>query len=369
MIQTLTQPKTQTLQRLAVVNLGHYTSSGGVGRVLGNLTRHWQTRLTLSEASFRNVALPILRNIPLGLQAPTNAQVVLFPQLTGASALRFSKLPSVVIVHDVGIVDFPEDNRERAWLDKTLVQQSFRDLRFASHVITVSEFSKARLLEHLPVLKNRVTAIPNGVDDIFLRCVLTKEEARVKLEQALSTPLQTPLLLYVGSEIKRKNIALLLEVLRDLKQSYPNAQLLKVGKPGQPRWREHTLAHLRGLEPGKDILFLDDASDELLCAAYRAANVFVSTSLYEGFGLPALEAMACATPVVVSSTSAFPEVVPHTQTVTPTREAFRAALRETLRMPVNPEALQQHARTFSWTHSAAQYLRVLENVLQGADRS
>jgi glycosyltransferase involved in cell wall biosynthesis len=364
MIQTLTPTSTQTLQHLAVVKLGRYNLAGGVGRVLGNLTRHWQTQLTLSEASFRKLELPLLRNLPLGLHTKGNVQVVLFPQLTGASALRFSKLPSVVIVHDVGIADFPEDNAERPWLDQRLVKQSFRDLRFASHIVTVSEFSKTRLLEHLPALKNRVTAIPNGVDDLFLRYNSSKEQARSKLEQALSKKLQAPLLLYVGSEIKRKNLPLLLETLRDLKQRYPKAQLIKIGKPGHPRWREHTLAHLDGLELGKDILFLENASDELLCAAYRAADVFVSASLYEGFGLPALEAMAVGTPVVVSDTSAFPEVLSQVgKVVAPTRAAYVTALYEVLKNPVEAEALRQHARSFSWSHAAARYLEVLGRVL------
>src|SRR5207249_8318392 len=118
-----------------------------------------------------------------------------------------------------------------------------------------------------------------------------------------------PLLIYVGSEIPRKNMALLLRVFRQVKNRHPAARLLKVGGAGHPRWRAATLrlAGELNLQIGEDLLILDRIDDALLADAYRAADVFVSASLYEGFGLPALEALALGTPVVVTDCGAFPE--------------------------------------------------------------
>lgn len=351
------------IPKVAVVNLNQYSPHGGVGRVLNSLLPYWQSQLEVSKASLSHVPLPLLRNVPVGVHTEPGSQLVLFPQLTGALALRrFQALPSLVIVHDVGIVDFPADGDKRDPIGAFLVEQSFYALKRASHVVTVSNFSKGRLLAHLPDLSGRVTAIPNGVDDTFLAFSQTKVEARRWLEGRLSTIFEGPLLIYVGSEIKRKNLSFLLDVLKQLKTAHPRLRLLKVGGPGHERWREATLEKMRqrGLRTTEDVVFLEGLSDAELAAAYRAADVFVSASLYEGFGLPALEAMAVGTSVVVANTSAFPEVVGSCGcAIAPEVNTFVSAVDETLEKPYSEGALKARARHFSWQTSAQQYLQVI----------
>jgi len=351
---------------LAIVNLDKLTSQGGIGRVIANLQSFWHKDLKLSNASFTSVPLPILRNLPNGIQRSPEAQCVLLPQLTGASALRsVNKIPSVVIVHDIGIVDFVADNDNRDYLSQYIVKQSFKKLNLASHVVTVSEFSKKKLLTFLPELSGRVTTISNGVDTQFLSYKKSVDGAKLDLKSLLGISLRGPLLIYVGSEIKRKNFPFLLDVMSELKSYYPDIQLLKIGKAGGEKWREQSLLEMkkRKLIQGQDVLFLEGLSDQHLADCYRAADLFVSPSLYEGFGLPVLESMAIGTPVVVTNKAAFPEVCGAVGcAVTPELSVFCQAIQGAIENPVSEDELRSYASAFSWNKSAESYLDLMRSL-------
>src|SRR3712207_3092032 len=96
----------------AVPGLDTYRVQTGIGRVFHSLCAYWGNRVQPIRASFSAFDVPVLRNRPLGVQAPSHADLVLLPKLTGAEALRRTGgLPSVVIVHDIGIIDFPGDRQ------------------------------------------------------------------------------------------------------------------------------------------------------------------------------------------------------------------------------------------------------------------
>ncbi len=352
---------------LGVLNLNAYSAKGGIGRVLFSLLEHWGDRVHQREAHFVALPLPLLRNFPVATD-PKNSEVILLPQLTGAEALaRTGSVPSLAIVHDVGIADFPDDRSGRSWLSQRKVMRSFYGLKHADKLVCVSHFCRERLEHHLPEVASKTQVIPNGVDDMFIQADNSQDaraRAKQRLEATLQAPLRAPLLVYVGSEIKRKNMPLLLESLAALQQTHPDAQLLKVGRAGGERWREATLDSMQacGLQVRQDVHILEDINDALLIDAYLAADVFVTPSLYEGFGLPALEAMAVGTPVVVSNQGALPEVVADAGwVVEPARDAFVHAIQAALEQGRDryAAAAKAHVAQFRWQDVADKYLEVL----------
>ncbi len=352
--------------RVAVPRLAGYHSQSGIGRVLHSLAQHWGERVCLHDAAFVAPQVPLLRNFPRGLRVCEGSDLVLLPQLSGAQALRnTNNVPAISIVHDVGIVDFPGDRATMNWLSRWSVRQSFWGLRHAQQVVTVSRFTRDRLLHYLPELSDRVSVVPNGVAPDLFNPRRSQTAARVRLAEQTGWQPGYPVLLNVGTETPRKNMPLLLEVLRQLKADYPNAQLIKVGQAGLPRWRKQTQrsAAALGLCVGRDILFLDQVDDDLLADAYCSADLFVSTSCYEGFGLPALEAMACGTPVVVAACAALPEIVGSAGWIAaPDAGAFGRVLRVALADPQRHERVSQGrawAARFTWAQAAERYLEIM----------
>jgi glycosyltransferase involved in cell wall biosynthesis len=121
-----------------------------------------------------------------------------------------------------------------------------------------------------------------------------------------------PYILYVGSERKRKNLERLLEAFALLKKSpdFNDLKLVKVGSPGRSEtFRQMTLRKVKELGLDGEVLFVDShIADDQLSAYYSSARVLVYPSLYEGFGLPVIEAMACGCPVITSNVSSLPEI-------------------------------------------------------------
>jgi glycosyltransferase involved in cell wall biosynthesis len=289
--------------------------------------------------------------------------------MTGAQALADTRgIPSLVIVHDVGIVDSTTDRAGMNWITRRSVQCSLRGLRHATKIATVSRFTAGRLLAFLPELEERIVTIPNGVDTQFLEYQAPRQAARVAVERQIGRPIDGPLLLYVGSEVPRKNVGVLLQAFRLVRDAFPNAQFLKVGNPGHDRWRALTLqlAAEIGLNVGSDLIFLEDVDDELLIHLYRAADAFVSASRYEGFGLPVLEAMAVGTPVVATNCGAFPEVVGSFGWLTdPDADAIANTVHSVLDDPCREErvaAARSHASLMSWARAADAYLDLLQHL-------
>ncbi|RIH83170.1 glycosyltransferase family 4 protein [Calidithermus roseus] len=354
---------------LAVPNLETYSPQSGIGRVLSSLRAGWGERVRVVGAAYRSLPLPLLRTRPIGVRLEQPADLVLLPQLTGAEALRDTGgLPGAVIVHDIGVVDFPGDRGTLGWWGHKSVEASFYGLRWASRVIAVSEFTRRRLLRHLPQLEGRVEVVLNGVDPAFLEPGPTPEQARERLSEYLGRELKGPLVLYVGTELPRKNVGLLLRAFARARQDFPGAVLLKVGGAGGPRWREQTQAVLRelALREGQDVLFLQNVDDALLRLAYCAADAVALPSLYEGFGLPALEALACGTQVLVTDCAALPEVVGKVGVVVePRLEAFAGALGRLLATPPTQEwrqAARDHARRLTWPSRAEAYLDIIRRM-------
>jgi alpha-1,3-rhamnosyl/mannosyltransferase len=210
-------------------------------------------------------------------------------------------LPTVTTVHDLSVVEHPEWHpRERV----RLFERHFeRGLRRAARLIAVSEFTKARLVAGFGLAPERICVTYQAPREAFRP--RDRDETRSVLEQFR---LRAGFFLFVGTLEPRKNIGVLLEAYHYLPAALRRRlPLVIVGAWG---WRSAGLAEqIERATGAAEVRHLGYVDDRALACLYSACTAFVWPSLYEGFGLPPLEAMACGAPVVVSDTSALPEVV------------------------------------------------------------
>jgi glycosyltransferase involved in cell wall biosynthesis len=278
--------------------------------------------------------------------------------------------PYVTTVHDISFRLHPEWFRLR---DRLLLNATVPlSMRHAARVITVSESSRADILREYGLPERQVAAIPNGVPEPFASVAPTpewKETARHLAKNRYG--LEGPFVLSVGVLQPRKNLRLLAAAFASARAGHgvPHA-LVVVGKMGWGGGLD-ALKQAAGGSAGA-IVATGYVPDEDLPLLYGACDLFAYPSLYEGFGLPPLEAMACGAPAVVSDAPAMPEVVGDAARIVPAtdREAWAAALRELLCDPGLRAELSrrgiERARAFTWERSARLTLDAYRAALAGA---
>jgi len=266
----------------------------------------------------------------------------------------FIKRPFLITVHDLVRCCFRFE-RETI-MECILLKLDIRGIKKASHVIAVSQNTKSDLIKFLNIPAEMITVIYNGIDHRIFRPVKSK-------------PFDEPYILYVGTERARKNLSSLFQAFSRLKEEFQGLKLVKVGTPGRSAaFRKRTKKQIESLGINEDVIFVDWAARNDLPAYYSSASLLVYPSLYEGFGLPPLEAMACGCPVVTSNTSSLPEVVGDAAiTVDPHDvDALTNAMREVLtndglRAAMIEKGLAQ-AKKFSWEKTAQETSAVYERV-------
>jgi glycosyltransferase involved in cell wall biosynthesis len=206
---------------------------------------------------------------------------------------------SVVTIHDLGYLAEPNSHppTQRAQLDWT----TRWNVRASAGLIAVSESTKQDLIEHLDVDPARIRTVYHGVSSHFAPAPEAEIEAiRRKFELGPSV------VLAVGTLQPRKNLVRLIQAFERLATQAPEVQLVLSGAPG---WKFQQILHRATASPfHKRIKHIDYIPDAELPALYSSGAVLAFPSLYEGFGLPALEAMACGTPVVAANRSSLPEI-------------------------------------------------------------
>lgn len=236
--------------------------------------------------------------------------------LTGqtlATLLLFQRFPGpvVVTVHDIipyMMRNDPEFNTFRHPVEAFFFWLSMQGLKRADALVAVSEYTKKTLVDFLKIAPEKIHVVPEAVDAQKFHPAQVPDAfyEKYRLDQGQKH------ILFVGSDDPRKNLAVLIRAFAAVKSQYPGVKLLKVGSGNFPGQRKRLLELIDGLGLRQDVLFFEAVPDEDLVYFYNLAVVFVLPSFYEGFGLPALEAMACGRPVIVSGSSSLPEIVGET---------------------------------------------------------
>jgi glycosyltransferase involved in cell wall biosynthesis len=273
---------------------------------------------------------------------------------------------SVVTIHDCIHLRFPQ------YLPSTLGHmyawgQMWTATHRASRVITVSEASKRDILRYFRVPDRQIDVIYNAIDDRFWGQPDADEIGRVRERYRLTDPF----VLYAGNIKPHKNLERLIEAFHLMRQDTPHlssVQLLIIGDEISKYATLRRAVHRHKLH--KHVRFFGFVSDQTLAALYRLADVFVFPSLYEGFGLPPLEAMASGTPVIASNVSSLPEVCGDAAMMIDPYDpaAIADAMRRVLETPALREDLQRRglarAREFSWERSIARVREIYDEVTQ-----
>ncbi len=267
---------------------------------------------------------------------------------------------SVVTLHDLGYLAFPEAHTARRRLELDLTTRW--SLRAARRVIAISQATKDDLVRHYGADPTRIAVVHHGLSAGFRP---VEDPALLAVARARHG-LPAPYLLYVGTLQPRKNLERLLEAFARAIGTSDAARGLTLAIAGRRGWLSAPIeARAKALGVAERVRFLGYLPDADLPALLSGATAFVFPSLYEGFGMPVLEAMACGAPVLTSNSSALPEVAGEAALLVDPRDTdaitaaiARLAADAPLRAELRARGLARAAR-FSWERCAQATLAVL----------
>jgi glycosyltransferase involved in cell wall biosynthesis len=270
-------------------------------------------------------------------------------------------VPSVVTFHDMSFFIYPKKH--------TLAKRYFfpwmmrRSSKRADMIIADSESTRRDAMRFIGIHPGKITTVHLGYQEIFRQ--ISDEEYLHVVRQRYSLP--DRFIFYAGALEPRKNIPLLLRVFEQLAQDQQELYLVLTGGTG---WdNQETLARMNSMHVRDRIVRLGHIDHIDLPAIFNLADVFVYPSLYEGFGLPPLEGMACGVPVITTNISSMPEVVGTAGLLVPPND--EAALSQAIQQVLGDDELRQRLREagpqraagFTWRHTADNTLKIYERVL------
>jgi glycosyltransferase involved in cell wall biosynthesis len=297
-----------------------------------------------------------------------NCDLVHIPNLF--SVPRFLPCPYVLTVHDM-LDHMTRTGQQSGFWGALQMQMTGRVLRDAERIFAVSNFTRCEISRVYDVPTERIEVVYNAIDERFLRGHATDADRELIAERYQVT---YPFLLYAGRISPHKNVVRMIEAFSALKtelekdELYPDLKLIIIGDDlsGNPDLRRTVVRS--GVQ--NDVRFLGFIPIEVLRIFYDSAKIFVFPSLYEGFGLPPLEAMAHGTPVVTSNVSSLPEVVGNAAVLVNPENVFeimRALHRVLVDKPLRDRMKErgyQQAKKFSWEISVRRVLDVYRQIAQ-----
>ena len=265
--------------------------------------------------------------------------------------------PAIVTVHDLIHVLHPRSPLHSIY-SRWMIRSACRRAR---RVITVSETTARDLRVHLDVPPEKVRVIPNGVAPRFRR--LPELETRACLDRL---GIRRPYVLFVGNWLPHKNVETLIRAWATLPKPRPDL-LLCGGGFDRAAPVQRALEKCRARD---QVRFLGTVEEEALVALYNGAELFVSASIYEGFGLPIVEAFACGVPVLATDGGAVPEIAGDAALLVPALRVDRIADEmcrllgdQQLRQELAERGLRRAAR-YSWDEAARTTIQVYEEAIR-----
>ena len=279
---------------------------------------------------------------------------------TGSAPLYLTSARRVATIHDVIPYVYPETSTRLDWLIYHIwLPLAVRRLHA---IITDSQASKRDIVLHLPVHPEKIMVIPAAASAHY----------RPMPGEAIEPALQrygvtSPYILYVGSLESRKNLPRLLQAYAKLREWSQQWHLVIVGAR---KWKYTPIFEtVQQLDLQSHVHFTGYVEEEDLPALYNGADLFMFPSLYEGFGLPVLEAMACGTPVVTSNSSSLPEVAGDAALLVDPYDvdAIAGAMQRVLAKPDLAGEMREkglaNAAQYTWERTARETIAVYEKVL------
>ncbi len=331
-------------------------------------SRRWLDGLaTKSNGRVRIKELPALDSLSLKNQAllyrvVNSEKVDIFHSPVQGGLPWFKPYKTVVTVHELVHLVFPDK-----YLDKYLVGRRYR-LEYmariratagATKIITISQNTKKDVIKFLKVPGDRISVVYNGVSEKFKPVQDNGLFNRLKTAYRL----KERFIMYAGGFEERKNILRILKAFRLAKNNMPDSTtLLMVGKLDSEG--EALLKGISDRSLFNDVIFSGFVKEEELVSLYNACELFLFPTLYEGFGLPALEAMACSKAVIVANNSSLSEITGDTgYQVDPYDEV---GIAEGIRVLLSDRVLRSRlegkagarAKDFSWTRAASETVKV-----------
>ena len=283
---------------------------------------------------------------------------------------RYMPLPYVLTVHDLQTFLHPRGDNSmfRRLFHSRLTRHA---LRHAARICAVSRFTRSEVSRVFGIPEESIEVVYNAIDENFQRGHATDADRRMIAERY---QVNYPFLLYAGNIKPHKNVGRIIEAFSALKGElhkegkFPDLRLIIIGD----ELSQHPDLRRTVIRSGvqNEVRFLGFVPTEVLRIFYDLAKIFVFPSLYEGFGLPPLEAMAHGTPVVTSNTSSLPEVVDGAAVLVNPENVFeimhalhRALLDQPLRERLKARGYEQVER-FSWQASVTRLMAIYEEAAQ-----
>lgn len=362
--------------KIALIN--NASSNSGIGKYAFNIFREYrkmgetadmiylrcrdeklnvnEDRIDVVESPFKfagmslNLILYFSKKLPEGYDVYHYTNQIL-------SILCNLRHPSIITCHDL----IPLELKEYVRYD--LVQYVFsrlttRYMKYAERIITNSEYSKKRIIKHLKISEGKIDVIYYGIDhDVF------KLRDKLKTRENLGLPKNKKIILNVGSEEPRKNVLTLFKALYKLNKSNPNVLLIRIGEKNR---QVKALTDHLGLN--NKIIYTGPMPNRDVALFYSSADLYVSPSYYEGFGLTPLESMASGCPVICGDIAASREIIGDAGILVNPFDvsALAGKMREVLINSALREALikrgLKRAKMFTWHKAAKKMLKVYEEI-------
>lgn len=325
------------------------------------VSEEWRGRYDNFKVRLLPPPTPLVRMpVALAFELRRRPVDILHVQFT---APPFCAVPVIATIHDLAFEHHPETFTRRGRTQLKLTVR--RTARRAAHLLTVSEFSRQDIARTYRLSPYKITVTPNGVEPQFTSTPENENEAE-SVRQRFG--IERDYLLAVGSIQPRKNLVRLLKAYQHLREKHSDFKHQLV-IAGRHLWLyKDILGEIERQPWRRDVITTGYVNHEDLPALYRSATALVYPSIFEGFGLPPLEAMACGTPVITSKTSSLPEVVgeagllinPHSET------DIAQAILKVVKDEQKHEEMRQlgliQASYFNWRSSAQKTLQIYRKV-------
>lgn len=339
----------EALKKIDTENRYFLYSEGKLKNDLGDLPSKWQSKILKWPPKFlwTQICLSweMLFKAPDLLFIPSHVIPLIHPKKT------------ITTIHDLGFRRFPQAySKFQQWYLNWSVKFA---LKHAFKIIVPSQFTKDELIKIYNAAPEQITVIPLSYNTKTYYPITDQE----KITQTLSRyQIKKPYLLYVGRLEEKKNVAFLLDVFKNLSLANNNLSLVLAG--GRGYGYEKIQEKIKECDLGDQIVQLDWTGENDLPCLYSGAEIFVFPSLYEGFGIPLLEAMACGTPVVASNIASIPEISGGAALLAKVNNVddFAQKISEVLENDNLKEILRQkglaRVKNFSWQNCAEKTLNL-----------